>query len=160
MNVSQTQPEEQIDVWHRRFAYEANNAAWDLFELQNRTQADDERMVISAYASAYHWAAIGTDDHRALSYSTLAHVHGTLGHAEFAKAYAERVHAFFNGRESDAWKRAFAATGMALAAEAAGDHTAHAKYYAEAKALQSALGPADRKIFDKTFDRIPPPPHD
>jgi hypothetical protein len=147
-------------MWHRRFAMETNNAAWDLFERKNRAQADDERMVLSAYASAFHWAAIGNDDHRALSYSTLAHVHGTLGHAEFAKSYAERVHAFFNARESEAWKRAFAASGMALAAEAAGDHAAHAKHYAEAKALQADLSPGDREVFDKTFARIPVPPQE
>lgn len=40
--------------WHRRQGVEANNAAFDLLE-RDRSVTDDEDLLRTAYAAAYHW---------------------------------------------------------------------------------------------------------
>jgi uncharacterized protein YndB with AHSA1/START domain len=41
--------------WHRRQGAEANNAAWDLIDSADRTDIDEEDLLRTAYAAAYHW---------------------------------------------------------------------------------------------------------
>jgi len=41
--------------WHRRQSVEANNAAWDLIDRTDRSDSDDEDLLRTAYAAAYHW---------------------------------------------------------------------------------------------------------
>lgn len=149
--------QDDVKKWHRWFVVECNSRAWALVERANRDAAEDEAILLEAYASAYHWIAIGSAENRALAYSLLAHVHGLPGHGDLAAAYAERSYELFNGRESEPWQRAFAATAMALAAHSGGDAAAHARYYGEAVTLQAQLSPEDREIFDKTFARVPAP---
>lgn len=42
-------------AWHRRQGVTANNATWDLLGLPDRDEAQDEQLLRSAYAAAYHW---------------------------------------------------------------------------------------------------------
>lgn len=41
---------------HRWFAAEANNLAWDLLALTDRSDADTQRML---HAAAFHWLPVG-----------------------------------------------------------------------------------------------------
>ena len=46
------------------FAKTLNGEVWDLLQKPQRTSADDELMLETAYASAYHWRQVGTGLHR------------------------------------------------------------------------------------------------
>ena len=47
------------EEWHKRFAVECNNRAWDLAEKEGRTPDEDSQMLCAAYASSWHWSKIG-----------------------------------------------------------------------------------------------------
>ncbi len=53
-----TEPADMV-TWHKRFAIEANNRAWDL-AIVPRTPTEDREMLDAAHSSAWHWSAIGT----------------------------------------------------------------------------------------------------
>ena len=44
----------------RRLAAHLFNSTWDLLETENRTPADDDRMLHMAHASRYHWGQVGS----------------------------------------------------------------------------------------------------
>ena len=46
--------ENTATAWHRYFAIEFNNLAWDL-SVQDRSPKEDEEMLNAAHASAFHW---------------------------------------------------------------------------------------------------------
>lgn len=67
--------------WHRAFAMTANDRAWTLAEQTARTAAEDEEMLNTAHAAAYHWNAIGTELHHMRAKMLLAQVHAIYAHA-------------------------------------------------------------------------------
>lgn len=148
-------PEEEAR-WRRRFAADANNLAWSLVELEQRTPAQTDAMLDAAHASAHLWSAIGTDLHRARGQMLLGIAHGLAGNGALALRYAGACLDYFLDHECPDWEIAFAHAGMACAAAAAGDATLHAQHYAHARRLGDAIAdPEDRAVFMKTFERIP-----
>ncbi len=51
----------ELEKWHRFFAIENNNIAWDLATKPSRTMAESAEMLNAAHASALHWGKVGTD---------------------------------------------------------------------------------------------------
>ena len=58
-SATESDPDVVEGDWHRRQGVEANNTAWDLIERPDRTDDDDEDLVRTAYAAAYHWQRAG-----------------------------------------------------------------------------------------------------
>ena len=151
-------PTDDAAAWHRRFASECDNRAWQLAEAASRSAAEDAEMLDAAHAAALHWRAVGTELHAARATMLLAHVHALLGHGALALPYARASFAFVTSHESADWEVAFAHAILANAAAAAHDAAMHERHYAQAKTLGAALADAEeRAIFDATFCRIPPP---
>lgn len=154
--MSEQPTQELMDQWHRRFAVECNNRAWDLISKPDRTPADNRDMLYLAYASAFHWSKVGTPLHDARAEVTLAHVHALLGHGEMSLHYAQRCLAFFESNAGEDWDIAFAHAEVAHAAAAMGDAELHAKHYAAAKARGAAIKEdEDRRVFEEELARIP-----
>lgn len=153
--------QEQIDQWHRWFAVECNNRAWDLIDKETRSPEEDREMLYLAYAAAYHWSKVGKPVNDARADVTLAHAHALLGQGEPALEYARRSLAFFEGREGEErpgqdWDLAFAHAEMARAAATLGDSELHARHYQLAEQLGQAIQEAeDRQVFMAEFARIP-----
>lgn len=151
----QTNPE-TTRQWHRTFAVECNNAAWDLAAREDRTPADDRQMLSAAFAAAYHWAQIGNPLNDARADMTLAHVLALLNQGAMALEYARRSLSFFEAGSGEDWDLAFAHAELAHAAAKCGDHTLHSYHYARARELgETIAGEEDRKIFLDEFARIP-----
>ncbi|MBN2549047.1 MAG: hypothetical protein JXB15_07820 [Anaerolineales bacterium] len=151
--------QETIDRWHRYFAIEGNNGAWDLISKKDRTPSENQEMLNLAYAAAFHWSKIGTPVNTARAEITLAHVHALQRHGALAITYAQRCLDFFENQESADWDIAFAHLEMALAASVIGDTDLHARHYALAEKLGTAIKEEeDRKIFLDELGRIPGPP--
>src|SRR5512146_1789579 len=109
-------PTDDAAAWHRRFASECNNRAWQLAEAASRSAAEDAEMLDAAHAAALHWRAVGTELHAARATMLLAHVHALLGHGALALPYARASFAFVTSHESADWEVAFAHAILANAA--------------------------------------------
>lgn len=148
--------QETIDRWHRFFAVECNNAAWNLTSKLDRTPDEDQEMLNLAYASAYHWSKVGQPINVARSNIALSHAHSLLGDGDLALGYARRALEFFEHHECEDWDVAFAHLEIALAAAVQGKAGLHAEHYETARSLGEAIQEEeDRKIFLDEFDRIP-----
>ena len=156
--MSNTPEDTNPDSWHRYFAIEANNRAWELAEKANRSPAEAAEMLDAAHTAALHWQKIGTDLHRQRANTLLAEVHALRGFGESALALAEEVRSFFLDRETDDWELAFVHAIHAHAAAVAGDSEGHRASYAAAEtALNAIADEEDRAIVQRTFDQVPAP---
>ena len=77
--------------WHRRQGVEANNAAFELLE-RDRTPEQDENLLRTAYAAAYHWprAAGATPENEARASYLVAKALLATGQAEAGLRAADR----------------------------------------------------------------------
>lgn len=149
---------EEIARWHRYFAVETNNRAWDLCEKEGRTEAEDREMLDAAHATSLHWGHVGTAVHHARATLLLAHVHALLGRGEQALGDARLALGMFGSCEAEDWDLAFAHAIVGQAAAALGDEATHAEHYATAVALGRAIaGDEDREIFQTFLARLPRP---
>ncbi|MFG0333672.1 MAG: hypothetical protein ACF8TS_09950 [Maioricimonas sp. JB049] len=155
--MSNETSESELQKWHRYFAVEFNNRAWDLTSRE-RSQPEDREMLDCAHAAALHWEAIGTELNRMRALLLLAEVHAQLDFGLTAQAYAGQVREYFVTRDTDDWELATVHAVCAHAACAAGDAEGHRRAYAEAvAALERIADPDDRRIVKETFDRVPAP---
>lgn len=149
---------EEQSRWHRRFAVECNNRAWQLADKPSCTPAENEEMLNAAHAAAFHWNRVGNPLNDARARLLLGHVHARLGNAELARRFAGASHTYLSGIESPDWEIAFSQAVMAHAAAASQDRAGHLAHYIAARAAGDAIkDPEDRTIFDKTFAGIPAP---
>jgi hypothetical protein len=155
--VSDAPADADSGAWHKRFAADCNNHAWQL-SVQARSAAEDREMLDAAHASAWHWAQVGTELNRMRATMLLAEVHAQLGMAASALAYAEETRAYCLARETPDWEVALAHAVFAHAAHAAGRSAEHHDAYAEAEAALAAIADdEDRAIVAETFSQIAAP---
>ncbi len=144
--------------WHKRFAAQSNNRAWDLTTI-SRTPEEDREMLDAAHTSAWHWRAIGTELNQMRSTMLLAEVHALLGHGASAFEFAQSMHAYFVGNpDTPDWELAFAHAILAHAAAVASATAVHRRAYERASvAIQAIADEEDRAIVMKTFAQVPRP---
>jgi hypothetical protein len=143
--------------WHRYFAIESNNRAWQL-AVQERSADQDLEMLNHAHAAALHWGVAGTDLHVMRARTLLAEVHALLGFGDSALALAVEIRDYFLDRETDDWELAFVHTIHAHAAAVAGDAEGHGVSYRAARsAIDAIADEEDRKIVMETFVQVPAP---
>lgn len=149
---------EDVALWQRRLASQANNRAWTLAEMLHRSQAEDEEMLHAAHAAMYFWNMVGEPSHHAHAAQLLAHVYALLKLPEPAAHYLNKALPYFEQHGSAPWERAFAHAVAANVAYAEGDAAAHAKQYAQAKeAATHIIDPQTREMFAATLRVVPVP---
>jgi hypothetical protein len=153
-----TQPSEsERAAWHKRFAAECNNRAWELSSA-TRSAAEDREMLDLAHASAWHWGKVGTELNRMRATMLLAEVHALVGLGERALGHAEEMRAYFLAHETPDWEIALAHAIYAHAAHVAGRAAEHRDAYAQAEAALAAIADdEDRAIVAATLRHVPPP---
>lgn len=152
-----SQVPEDTQAWHKRFAMECNNRAWEL-STQGRTEQEDREMLDAAHAAAWHWAQVGTELNRMRATMLLAEVHALLGHGASAMLYAREMRSYFLGRETDDWELAFTHAIYAHAAAAAGQAADYRAAYQHATAALAAIvDDEDRAVVTATFRQVPAP---
>lgn len=149
--------DEELQRFHRYFAVESNNHAW-----QATLDSPDERNVLEilqhAYVSAYHWSVAGTEVNDFRADLLLAHAHAYCGHGQTAMQYVDRYRAYMEHYEVVGWESSFAVMIHAQVAHVLGDHDLHAALYAEAQALiDSTENPGDKEVLMYTWVNIPAP---
>src|SRR5438067_5013914 len=79
------------EATHRRLAGELFNRSWQLLELENRTPAQDDKLVHVVHAAAFHWGEVGNAARRARAENQCARVYSALGRPEAALHHAQRA---------------------------------------------------------------------
>ncbi len=149
-------PEERVQ-WHRFFAIDCNNEAWQLAE--SPTVRDRKRELLDlAHASVYHWTKVGTELNKIRGYELLAFAHARCGHPSTALEYINDVHLYFSGNTTDDWEYALVHMIRAHVAFVAGDSALHCESYAAAESiLRSMPEGEDKDVIMKTWEGVPKP---
>jgi hypothetical protein len=149
---------EEVALWQRRLAAQANNRAWRLSESTSRSPQEDEEMLQAAHAASYFWRIVGNAGNHAHAALLLAHVYALLHLPNPAKQYLAQAEPYLLAQDREAWERACAFAIKASVAAAASQTEIHAASYREAARLIAALpDPEDREILDATLRVVPKP---
>lgn len=132
---------------HRALGVEANNAAFALLGRVDRTPEDDDHMVDTAHAAAYHWAKVGTAVNDARANYLCARVYAYVGRGEPALHHARRCLAIVEANGMGDFDLAYAHEGMARALAADGRVDEARRHLEQAQAVAIAES-EDREIFD------------
>lgn len=144
-------------TWHRFFAVEANNSAWQQ-TLDSAEERDVLDILTQAYVAAYHWSKCGTELNVFRANVLLAHAHAYCGHGATALEYVARYREYMQDNPVEGWEKPFASMIQAQAACVAGNSQLHAEYYEEAAGLiEGITDPGDREVVEMTWVNIPRP---
>jgi len=149
---------EDVALWQRRLASQANNRAWTLAELPRRSPQQDEEMLQAAHAAMYFWNIVGSPGNRAHAALLLAHVHALLKLPGAATRYLDLSWPHFTRDDCVPGELAFAHAVAANVASAEGNAAAHARHFMEAQAVATRISdPATRTMFEATLAVVPAP---
>jgi DNA-binding transcriptional MerR regulator len=126
----------------RQLAVDLFNGVWRLMETEDRTPAQDDRMLHMAHASRYHWEQVGTAANLARGEWLCSRVYTVLGRVEPARHHAQRVLEICQENGIGDWDLAYAHEALARAAAAAGDQTALERHLADARAAADQISDA------------------
>jgi len=139
-------PEEE-----RQLAVDLFNQTWTLLELPARTPEQDDELVDTAHASAYHWLQVGTAANRARSQWQLSRVYVLLGRPEPALHHANRCLAWCEANPGalEDWDLPYAHEALARAHALAGDADEARRDADRARELAAGVaGDEDREHLD------------
>jgi len=146
---------------HRQLGKDLYNHTWSLIEASDRTPEQDDDMLFSTHASAYHWSRSGgTLANAARSHWQIARVYSTLGRGEPAVWHAQRCLELAEAAEragvADDWDVPAALEGLARAQAVAGDRAAAEATRARAReAVQDISDPEDRTPIEHDLETTP-----
>ena len=146
---------------HRRLGKDLYNQTWTLIETADRTPEQDDEMLMTTHASAYHWSkAGGTLANAARSQWQIARVYSTLGRGEPAFWHARRclalAEAAVGAGVADDWDVPAALESLARAHSVAGEMAEAARTRERAReAVASIADPEDRELIEQDLASIP-----
>lgn len=156
MHMAEKPTPEDIALWQKRLASQANNRAWELAETLRRSPEEDEEMLHAAHAAMHFWKIIGNESNHAHAAQLLAHVYALLKRPKPAAHYLRKSLPYFIDNYRAASELAFAHAIAANVASAEGNSDAYCKHYAEAKAAAAKIANRkEREIFEATLRVIP-----
>ena len=132
------------------FAKSIYNSIWGLLGKTNRTASEDEEMLVSAYASLYHWKQVGNEVNHQRGYWMLSRVYQNMGHAVQALEWALKCQRITKDNPTlmADFDLAYTEEGLARAYALAGDLKKAEKHYKHAIELGNKIkDPEDQKIF-------------
>ena len=149
---------EEMALWQRRLASQANNRAWSLSEKPSRTSEENEEMLQGAHTAMYLWKIVGNDNNKAHAAQLLAHVYATLKLGRPAAYYLAKSEPVFLAVTAAPWERALAHAVAANVAAANGDEALHREHFQTASEQVAALpDPEERAMLEATLGALPPP---
>jgi hypothetical protein len=156
--MSEKPSPEEVLLWQRRLAGQANNRAWSLAEQTSRTPEEDEEMLQAAHAAMYLWTIAGNDNNKVHAAQLLAHAYATLKLPDPAAHYQAKSEPFFLSTRAEPWERALAHAVAANVAAARHDAALHREHYRKATEQVAALpDPEERSILEATLRVLPVP---
>jgi hypothetical protein len=147
---------------HRWFGVELNNSVWDDIDSSTVDASspleDRERLLYSAYASAYHWSRVGQPANRARAEHLIARTAIQVGMGDLALRHAKRCLELVQSHpdEMEDWDLAFALEALARAQAATGDTAAARSTLDRGRQITAAVvDPDDRAVVEAQFDAGP-----
>jgi tetratricopeptide (TPR) repeat protein len=137
------------------FAKSIFNSIWKLLEKEDRSQEEDQEMLLAAYASLYHWTKAGTAVHYQRGSWMISRVHQTLGEVDSALEWAHRCLDISEKYESEMedFDLAYAQEALARAYALAGDREEALVHWRQAADLGTQIqDPEDKQIFQGDFE--------
>lgn len=133
-------PEEE-----RQLAVYLFNRAWTLMETDERTEKQDDELINTAHASAYHWTQVGTPANRARSEWQLSRAYTVLDRPEPALHHARRCLAYCeeNPEAIEDWDLPYAHEALARAHALAGEADVAGRHAAAARELAAGVAGAE-----------------
>ena len=140
---------------HERLAKHCFNRAWDLLLQAERTDAETERMIHTAHASAYHWLHAGGPTQFARGAWQLARVYAVAGRPEEARRHGERCLQWCESDQLSAFDHGYAHEALARAALVDGDiPRAEAHLERAIEALGKIEDAEDRALLEKDLAEL------
>jgi len=143
---------------HRRLGAVLFNRTWTLLETADRTTEQDEEMVHTAHASAFHWAASGLarPENEAISQWQLSRVYAVVGRGEPALHHARRCLEVCQANGIEGFHLASAHEALARAHWVGGDEAEARRHAALARQAGERIEDAeDREAFDGDMATLP-----
>ena len=139
----------------RTLAADLFNGVWALLEKEDRTPAQDDRMLHMAHASRFHWEQVGTAANMARGEWQCSRVYAALRRPEPCLHHARRVLAICEEHGIGDWDLAFAHEALARANAVAGDRSAARASLADARAAaENIADPEDRALLESDLATI------
>jgi hypothetical protein len=138
----------------RVFAPSLNAVTWALLQAPDRTDADNEKMLYAAFASAFHYYEVGNPEHHQRAEWLISRVYCVLGNAGEAVRHAKRCLELTEQHDPhlDDYDIAFAYEAMARANALAGNADVAKQFHARAAQGAKVIeDPGHRKVFDDEF---------
>jgi DNA-binding transcriptional MerR regulator len=145
----------------RLLAAQLFNQTWRLMEQEQRSTADDDRMIHTAHASRYHWGQVptATPNHMARGEWQISRVYSVLGRSEPALHHAQRVLDICLENGIGDWDLGFAYEALARAHAVVPDTEAARGYTDKALAAAEAITEdEDRDLLLADLETIPGQP--
>jgi hypothetical protein len=150
-------PELSPDV-HRALGAGLFNRTWDLLGVEGRTAAQDDELIDTAHASAWHWSQAGDAANAARGHWLCSRVYAILGRDEPAIHHARRAVDLVErgGGGLEDWDAAAAAEAMARALAVGGDRVGATEWKARATAALAGIADAeDRRVIEADLATLP-----
>ena len=137
---------------HRAQAVALFNAVWQMFDIPDRTPAQDDQMIHAAHASRWHWSQAGKfggPEQLAVGEWQCSRVYSVLGRNEPAMHHARASLALCQEADLGDWVLAAAYEALARASAVGGKSSeAHAWLGRARTAVAVIADPEDRKVID------------
>jgi DNA-binding transcriptional MerR regulator len=146
--------DEPLLLDHRRLGADLFNGTWELMEKEDRTPAEDDRMLHMAHASRYHWGEVGTPANRARGEWQCSRVYAVLRRPEPCRHHAQRTLDICREHGLADWDLAFGFEALARGHAIAGDVEAARRSIEEALAVPIAEE-EDRALLLADLESIP-----
>jgi len=118
----------QKQVVEKQFAIELFNTTWDLIEKEDRTKAEQDRMINAVHGSRYHWETAGTAVNIARGEWLISRVYAILNRKEPCLYHANQCLEIPLENDLQDFDLAFGYEAMARACSLASDEVQKAKY--------------------------------
>ncbi|MFN2187182.1 MAG: hypothetical protein ACK2T3_00285 [Candidatus Promineifilaceae bacterium] len=118
---------------HRQLAVDLFNSTWALIDKEDRTVADNDLMIHSAHASAYHWLQVGEPLNFERSHWQISRVYALLEQPEAALYHAQRCLQICEDEGIGDFDLAFAYEALARANSIGGDNEKAAMFAEKAR---------------------------
>ena len=144
---------------HKKLAIGYFEAAWELIDLPQRTDMQNQDMLTLAFASRQHWLdARGTMQNQMISDWQVSHVASLLDISAIAIPYAESAVRMSDGEGIPTWLKASAHEGLARAYACAGYEDEYRDEAAKTrKLLEGVEVKEDRDLIEGQLQSIDTP---
>jgi hypothetical protein len=141
----------------RQLAVDLFNQVWRLLDQPDHSADDDDRMIHSAHASAFHWSRVGAPVNRVRGEWQCSRVYAVLGRAEPALHHARRcLELCETAPDLEDFDLPAAYEAMARAHAVAGDRGEAERYAALGRdATATIADPGDRETIERYLSTLP-----